>query len=192
MRNFALLVSVVTGALLAYRLQKAVEYVESDNAELPTETVDTIGQTLGDIVGTVKNNLFGTSYDDLIKSSAEMVGIEPRILYRLLWTESRFRPDIIEGRTRSPVGALGIAQFMPATAIEWCGSVENALNPAIAIPAAARYLAWLKNQFGGDIIKAVAAYNWGIGNVRRKGLSAAPAETVNYVQSVTGSNIYAA
>ena len=195
MRKFALLVSVATGALLAYRLVKVSEAVDNGALENVGDTVTSAANDaadfVGDIVGTIKNNLFGTPYDDLINTAAINNGLPPEVLYKLLYQESRFRPDIIEGRTRSRTGALGIAQFMPATAVQWCGSVENALNPGIAIPAAARYLAWLRQQFGGDIVKAVAAYNWGIGNVQRKGLAKAPAETVNYALAITGVNINA-
>jgi soluble lytic murein transglycosylase-like protein len=66
------------------------------------------------------------------------------------------------------------------------GSVEAALDPAKAIPGAARYLAKLQRSLGGDLTKAVAAYNWGIGNVKRKGLSAAPKETRNYALNILG------
>ena len=131
-----------------------------------------------------KGLIFGTKYDNLIAESAKRVGLNPALLYRLLNQESRFRDDIISGKIVSRTGAMGIAQFMPATAIEWLGTTKNALNPALAIPGAARYLNWLKNQFDGDEIKAVAAYNWGIGNVRRKGLDKAPKETLDYIQRV--------
>lgn len=191
MRAFSFAVSVIVGALVAYRAAKVIE----NSGDVETTVSDTVEETsnlIADTVTTIKRSLFGTPYDDLIYSSADSVGIPPQILYKLLYHESRFRPDIIEGRTRSRTGALGIAQFMPATAVQWCGSVEGALNPSIAIPAAARYLAWLRDQFGGDIVKAVSAYNWGIGNVKRKGLGAAPAETVNYALAITGVNINAA
>lgn len=146
-------------------------------------------EPVGDFILTVKNNVFGTRYDALINSGAVANGIPPEVLYKLLRQESRFRPDIIEGRTKSPTGALGIAQFMPATAIEWLGSVEAALDPAKAIPGAARYLAWLQTKFGGDLTKAVAAYNWGIGNVQRKGLASAPKETRDYAMAILGVSI---
>lgn len=133
--------------------------------------------------------LFGTKYDALINASAAEYGMDPAILFRLLNQESHFRQDIIDGTTRSHTGALGIAQFMPATAQQELGSVGAALDPNQAIPGAARYLAKLAKQLGGDWTKAVAAYNWGIGNVQKRGLSAAPAETVAYVQSILGVNI---
>ena len=115
-------------------------------------------------------------------------GIPAGLLHRLIRQESAFRTDIITGRKRSSAGALGIAQFMPATAREELGSVEAALDPYQAITGAARYLKKLKNATG-SWEKAVASYNWGIGNVTRKGLAAAPKETRDYVRKVYGSAI---
>jgi len=107
-------------------------------------------------------------------------GLPDGLLGRLLWQESRFREDIITGQTRSPAGAIGIAQFMPATAREWG---VNPLDPISSIDGAARYLRWLHGRLG-SWEKALAAYNWGIGNVSRKGLAVAPTETRNYFSQI--------
>jgi soluble lytic murein transglycosylase-like protein len=131
----------------------------------------------------ITSGKWGTIYDDLILKSADDFGVEPDLLYRLLKQESAFSPEVIFGQRKSSVGALGIAQFMPATAIQELGSVGNALNPEIAIPGAARYLAKLR-RITGDWKSAVAAYNWGVGNVQRKGLDKAPAETLDYINRV--------
>jgi soluble lytic murein transglycosylase-like protein len=133
-------------------------------------------------------NVFGTAFDELIISSAAAAGIDSQILHNVLKTESHFRADIINGTTVSKAGALGIAQFMPATARQVLGSTDAALDPNQAIPGAAKYLASLIKQTGSTVA-GVAAYNWGIGNVTRKGLANAPPETVDYVKAVTGENI---
>ena len=164
-------------------------FIGSEPTEYAGDNSEPLYQPLLDLGETLKNNAFGTPYDDLIYSSAETYGIPPTVLYNLLRAESAFRPEIIDGRRRSRTGALGIAQFMPATALEEMGSVEAALDPLQAIPAAARYLRKLQNSFGGDLTKAVAAYNWGIGNVKRKSLARAPEETVNYVFKILGVNL---
>lgn len=122
-------------------------------------------------------------YRTMIESAAAQHGVQTSILAWLLWKESRYSPAIINGSKKSPVGAMGIAQFMPATAIEELGSTAAALNPAIAIPGAARYLRKLFNALG-SWDRALAAYNWGIGNVQRKGLSKAPAETRDYYTTI--------
>lgn len=129
------------------------------------------------------NKNWGTEYDALINSSAATYEVPPDLLYKLLKQESAFLPEVINGTRKSSVGALGIAQFMPATAKQELGSVEAALNPELAIPGAARYLSKLKRNLG-DWKSAVAAYNWGIGNVQRKGLDKMPPETVDYVNKV--------
>ncbi|MGZ4837643.1 MAG: transglycosylase SLT domain-containing protein [Terriglobales bacterium] len=122
-------------------------------------------------------------YQQAITDAATQYGVPVSILAWLLWKESRYNPVIIDGTKRSRVGAMGIAQFMPATAAQVLGSVDAALDPAQAIPGAARYLASLYAS-AGTWEGALAAYNWGIGNVTRKGLSAAPPETVDYYTSI--------
>lgn len=103
-------------------------------------------------------------------------GIPQFMLERLLYQESRYRQDIIDGTVKSRVGAAGIAQFMPATAADLG---IDPLDPDQAIPGAARYLRRLYNRFG-NWTEALAAYNWGQGNVARRGLAAAPRETRTY------------
>lgn len=119
-------------------------------------------------------------YTDAIRAAEAKYQLPDSLLARVLYQESRFRPDIISGATRSSVGAQGIAQFMPATAADLG---IDPLDPFQAIPAAAKYLRQLFNQTG-SWDRALAAYNWGVGNVQRKGIDAAPLETRNYVSQV--------
>lgn len=119
-------------------------------------------------------------YADAIARAESDNGIPQSLLGRLLYQESRFRPEIIDGRVKSPAGAVGIAQFMPATARD---EGVNPLNPDEAIAGAGRYLAKLRAQVA-SWDEALAAYNWGIGNVKRRGLAAAPTETQNYVAQI--------
>lgn len=122
-------------------------------------------------------------YRQVIEDAAAQYSVPVSILAWLLWKESRYLPEVISGARRSRVGALGIAQFMPATAREILGSEAAALDPARAIPGAARYLANLYRRFG-TWSQALAAYNWGMGNVERRGLAAAPAETQDYYNTI--------
>lgn len=119
-------------------------------------------------------------YSSTIAAAEQANGLPRDMLARLLWQESRYREDIITGKVSSPAGALGIAQFMPATAREMG---IDPLNPDQAIDAAGRYLARLFRMFG-SWSEALAAYNWGMGNVQRKGLDAAPRETRNYYAQI--------
>lgn len=144
-------------------------------------------EQLTDEVSDVANSLTGYTYAKVpekyrgaIASAEANHGLPDQMLARLLWQECRYRESIITGKVRSPAGALGIAQFMPATAAEMG---IDPLDPFAAIDAAGRYLRSLYRQTG-DWAKALAAYNWGIGNVKRKGLTAAPTETRNYFTQI--------
>ena len=121
-------------------------------------------------------------YLQAIGAAERTYGLPVNLLARLLWQESRYRPDVIDGRTRSPVGAAGIAQFMPATAREFG---IDPLDPYQSIDAAGRYLRQLYRRFG-NWREALAAYNWGQGNVSRRGLDRAPLETRNYFAAILG------
>lgn len=85
----------------------------------------------------------------------------------------------------SPAGAQGHFQFMPATAKQYGLTDPSDLTQSAG--AAARMFSDLLKQTGGDLKQALAGYNWGIGNLQRKGLDAAPAETRNYIQKVSAS-----
>lgn len=124
-------------------------------------------------------------YADAINAAQNQYGIPDNILAKLLNTESSFSPAVISGQKRSSTGAVGIAQFMPATANDLG---VNPLDPVASIDAAGSYLSTLFAKFG-DWPTALAAYNWGMGNVEKKGLKNAPPETVNYVKKIAGVDI---
>lgn len=108
-----------------------------------------------------------------------MFGLPAGILDRMWKQESGRGKNML-----SPAGAQGHFQFMPGTAKQYGLKDPNDLNASAT--AAARYLHDLLAMFGGDINKAVAAYNWGPGNVQRQGLGAMPAETRGYLKNVAG------
>ena len=120
---------------------------------------------------------------------AALYGLPALLLPAIAYRESRFRPDIISGQTKSPVGAVGLMQFMPASAesvginLLGLGRGLDPLNIDEAVHGAAAYLAHLFRMFG-NWSEAIAAYNWGEGNVQRKGMANAPAETRGYVAEV--------
>lgn len=83
----------------------------------------------------------------------------------------------------SPAGARGHFQFMPATAQQY--GLQNPDDLEESAQAAARMYGDLLKKYSGDLPKALAAYNWGQGNVDRKGMDKAPAETRGYIQKIT-------
>jgi hypothetical protein len=123
----------------------------------------------------------------LVESAAHSNGLPVEFFVRLIWQESRFQTHAIGPSTRSGKHALGIAQFMPATAAE--RNLLDPLNPIEALPKAAEFLKDLRRQFG-NLGLAAAAYNAGPGRIRQwmSGATSIPAETRAYVEAVTGTS----
>jgi tetratricopeptide (TPR) repeat protein len=115
-----------------------------------------------------------------IEAAAKAYSLPPAFLARLIWTESRFDPDAI-----SPMGAEGIAQFMPSTAKVW--GLEDPFEPMTAITASANLLSYLWKGYGNAGL-AAAAYNAGEKRVDAwlRGRSGLPGETRGYVYAITG------
>lgn len=115
-----------------------------------------------------------------IADAATANALPTGFLARLLWTESGFRSSVI-----SPAGAIGVAQFMPQTAVEQ--GLSDPRDPFEAIYHAAHMLVELNRRFG-NLGLAAAAYNAGPGRVTKwlQGQSRLPIETEMYVLSITG------
>jgi hypothetical protein len=116
----------------------------------------------------------------LISAEAAKNEIPPEFFARLIWKESRF-----DHKAVSPVGAEGIAQFMPGTA-KLVG-LKDPFDIEQAIPASAAHLADLKRSLGNFGL-AAAAYNAGQGRIGRWLSSGGflPLETEDYVIDITG------
>ncbi|WP_350561485.1 lytic transglycosylase domain-containing protein [Psychrobacter sp. CAL346-MNA-CIBAN-0220] len=117
------------------------------------------------------------AYDTYIRASSARHGVDPALLKAMMHTESAFNPN-----ARSPVGAQGLMQLMPATARRF--SVGNPWNPADNIEGSAKYIAWLMRRFNNKVEYAVAGYNAGEGNVDKYNGIPPFKETRNYVKSV--------
>ena len=116
-------------------------------------------------------------YKAEIDAAAAKYGIDPALLRGLIHQESNFNPS-----AGSPAGAQGLCQLMPGTAAAL--GCTNPLDPAQSIDAGAKYLRQQLDAFGGDVSKALAAYNAGPGAVQRYGGVPPYAETQNYVRQV--------
>ena len=118
---------------------------------------------------------------EALRDAAEASEIPLPFFARLLWQESRFQSSEV-----SPVGAQGVAQFMPSTAAEV--GLDDPFDPFKALPASAKYLRQLRNEFG-NLGLAAAAYNAGSGRVQKwlSGRATLPQETKTYVRRITGT-----
>jgi len=106
-------------------------------------------------------------------------GLPQGLLDRIWYAESGRGKSM-----KSPAGAEGHFQFMPATAKQY--GLKNPYDFDESADAAGRMFRDLIKQNGGDVSKAIAAYNWGQGNLMRKGVGSAPKETRDYHQRVLG------
>lgn len=115
--------------------------------------------------------------ETLLQAAAARHGLEPALVRAVVSVESAFR-----ARAVSPKGALGLMQLMPSTAA--AVGVQDAFDPAQNLEGGTRHLASLLRAYGGDLQKALAAYNAGAGAVARYGGVPPYRETRDYVGKV--------
>ena len=101
----------------------------------------------------------GSSYDKFI-SDINAIGLDKEVAIRQLWTESKFRPDIMNCSISSSAGAKGIAQFMPNTWKSYGGG-GNVCNVADSLRAYVKFMRDLMKMFPDRIDLAIAGYNSG-------------------------------
>lgn len=113
----------------------------------------------------------------MIEKAARATGVSPKVLGALVQAESEGNPG-----ARSSVGARGLTQLMPATARSV--GVTNIRDPWQQLLGGARYLKQQLDTFGGDLRKALAAYNAGPGAVREHRGVPPYAETRQYIRKI--------
>jgi soluble lytic murein transglycosylase-like protein len=122
-----------------------------------------------------------TTTDSLFSKLEKQNGLPAGLLSSIYSAESSRGKNLI-----SPKGALGPFQFMPGTASDYGLSGSDVFDTGKSATAAASYLHNLLAQFHGNLPEAIAAYNWGPGNVQRRGMDSLPKETSDYVSKVLG------
>ena len=120
-----------------------------------------------------------TTFDRYIAEAGARNRVDPTLLYAIMHQESAFRP-----RAVSRVGASGLMQLMPATARRF--GVTNIFDARQNIEGGARYMRFLLDFFGNDVVLALAGYNAGEGAVLRYGRRVPPyRETQEYVRRIS-------
>lgn len=195
--QFVLIAALIAGAVLMYKIQDQTETLTESLDNLPDEPGNLTIVTNDDLVSDDPEYMSdvhesfgvfsmsytlpkrGEPYRQLIIMASEQFRVPFELLAAQLDAESGFKPDAV-----SSVGAQGIAQFMPKTARDFG---INPFDPEQAILAQAKYMRSLYTKTG-SWSRALAAYNWGIGNVTRKGTANMPDETVAYVNKITANS----
>ncbi len=133
---------------------------------VPDEVMDEVGAAVsgGDVVR-------------LAEEAARRHGLDPALVLAVVAVESGFRPEAVSSK-----GAQGLMQLMPRTA-ESLG-VSDAFDPEQNLDAGVRHLEALLKLYGGDLTRALAAYNAGQGAVARHGGVPPYRETRAYVRRV--------
>ena len=115
--------------------------------------------------------------DSLVAKAAQKLDLDEEMLRAVIRQESAFRPCAI-----SPKGAMGLMQLMPATAIQF--GVSDPFDPADNVEAGATLIKQLLVRYGGDLGRALGAYNAGPAKVdATTGVPKIP-ETQYYVQQI--------
>jgi hypothetical protein len=113
----------------------------------------------------------------LVDDIATANGVDPHLARAIIQAESAFYD-----KARSRVGALGLMQLMPATALRF--GVTDPFDPQQNIMGGTKYLKWLMDYFAGDATKVIAAYNAGERAVEKYGGIPPFRETRFYVPKV--------
>ena len=114
---------------------------------------------------------------DEIDRAAALYNVPAELVRAVIWAESAGDAAAI-----SRAGAIGLMQLMPRTAGDMY--VEDPIDPAQNIMGGTRYIRWLANQFKGDMLLTLAAYNAGPEAVRKYGGVPPFDETRQYVRRV--------
>ncbi len=113
----------------------------------------------------------------LVEKISNKYGVDEKLVQAVIKQESGYNP-----KAKSHAGALGLMQLMPTTAKSL--GVKDPLNPAQNIEGGVKYLKSMLEEFNGNTILALAAYNAGPNAVKKYGTVPPYKETQNYVKSI--------
>lgn len=155
---------ITSGATLD-KIEAAIKPTEVNR----TSSIDNISNTNGSYT---KAQILG-----LVEKISNKYGVDEKLVQAVIKQESGYNP-----KAKSHAGALGLMQLMPATAKSL--GVKDPMNPAQNIEGGVKYLKNMLEEFNGNTILALAAYNAGPNAVKKYGTVPPYKETQNYVKSI--------
>ncbi|MDX8402908.1 MAG: lytic transglycosylase domain-containing protein [Mariprofundaceae bacterium] len=172
-----------TDLFMAMRNNTVSPITSERESSTPTQSVPALDPVVVKPQEAVKQDVISSGnareqFAPIIARAAGFNGLDPKLIEAVIQTESDFNPQVV-----SHAGAQGLMQLMPGTAADL--GVTDPFNPEENIQAGSRYLKQLMDRYDGDEKLALAAYNWGMGNLERHP-ERMPEETVNYVAKITG------
>ena len=124
----------------------------------------------------LRDTTASSNFEPIIQKASRQYGVDAELIRAVIKAESNFNP-----RAVSHAGAQGLMQLMPATARGL--GVSNSFDPEQNVMGGTRFLKGLLDRYNGDLDAALAAYNWGPGNVDRRP-DRLPRETRDYLVKV--------
>jgi|WetSurMetagenome_2_1015567.scaffolds.fasta_scaffold02740_12 hypothetical protein len=134
------------------------------------------GEEIPSVVRVRKASERARQYEPVIQEASKTYGVDPELIRAVIRAESNFKNE-----STSPKGAMGLMQIMPETAKDL--GIRDGYDPRENIMGGTRYLKGLLERYRGDVPTALAAYNWGMGNVERRP-EKLPRETQVYINRI--------
>ena len=179
--DIAVLTSGLTFKVASYRMEDGTVFLAlKDGGEVGLPATSLRGVVPDEVIDEVASANPNASSGDLRQlamAAAKRHGLDPDLVMAVVSVESAFRPQAV-----SPKGALGLMQLMPATAASL--GVRDPFDPAENLEGGTRHLGTLVSTYGGDLTRALAAYNAGEGAVSRHRGVPPYRETREYVKKV--------